>query len=199
MVAITFDDGPHQANTQRIMNISNQYDAHVTFFVLGLNINRYPEIIKMILDEGHQLASHSYNHKNLSEVSHEEVSYQITHTNTLLNETTGIEEKWMIRPPYGAYNKNVLNNFPYVYVNWTVDTQDWLHKDPQKICNAMVDAAFDGAIILLHDIYETSVDGFECGIKKLSEQGYQMVTVKDMFKAKGIELMPGQLYRGATK
>ena len=199
LIAITFDDGPHLINTEEIIKISKKYEAHVTFFVVGLNVADYPEIIKKSLDEGHQIASHSYSHKNLTTISDDEINFQLNHTNELLNEVTGNDIKWMIRPPYGAYNQNILNNFPYTYVNWTVDTNDWLHKDPQIICDAIVSSAFDGSIVLLHDIYESSVKGFECGIKRLSEEGYQFVTVQDMFKAKNIELEKGKLYRSATK
>lgn len=199
MIAITFDDGPHQTNTERIIEISKKYDAHITFFMLGLNIERYPELVKLALDEGHQIASHSYNHKNFTEISHDAVEFQINHTNNLLNEVTGNDVQWMIRPPYGAYNKDILTNFPLIYVNWTVDTKDWLYKDTQTVCNSIVDSAFDGAIVLLHDIYETSVEGFECGIEKLSAQGYQFVTIQDMFKAKNIPLEKGKLYRSATQ
>ena len=199
MIAITFDDGPHKTNTERIIEISKQYDAQITFFMLGLNIERYPELVKLTLDEGHQVASHSYNHKNFTEISHSGLEFQINNTNNLLNQVTGNDIQWMIRPPYGAYNKEILKSFPYIYINWTVDTNDWLHKDKQTICNSIVDSAFDGAIVLLHDIYDSSVDGFECGINRLSAEGYQFVTVQDMFKAKNVELKKGNLYRSATQ
>ena len=199
MIAITFDDGPHITNTPKILEISKEYDAHITFFMLGLNIERYPELVRLVLDEGHQVASHSYNHKDLTKITHDDVSFQINHTNELLNETTGNSMEWMIRPPYGSYNNDLLTQFPYVYVNWSLDTKDWLYKDKQTVCNSIVDSAFDGAIVLLHDIYETSVEGFECGIKRLSADGYQFATVADMFKSKNIELENGKIYRSAKK
>lgn len=199
LIAITFDDGPSSAITQDILKTAKEYDAQLTFFVLASNAERFPEITRSILDQGHQLASHSYTHPNLRGVSAEELQHQVIGAEKAINAIIGTSDELMIRPPYGAVNESVLNNAPRMYINWTVDTEDWRSRNAQSVCDSIVNDAYDGAIILMHDLYESTAEGFACGIKELAKQGYTFVSVDSLFAARGVAFENSKLYFDAEQ
>ena len=197
MVALTFDDGPSK-KTERILDVLEQYGAHATFFVVGIQLEKFPEIVKRASDLGCEIGNHTYNHKNLTKISPDEMREQINGVNRLVLEATG-KEPALVRPPYGAGIKDetVKANVAYPLIMWTIDTLDWSTRDTQSTLEAIRKDVKDGSIVLMHDLYDPTAAAVETIVPELIEQGYQLVTVSEMFAAKGIALEPGKYYRKA--
>lgn len=194
MVAFTFDDGPHHKNTQMIMNEIEQYDGQVTFFMVGERIEGNESIVKEVVERGHQIASHSFSHPDFNSMDITAVNKEIEKTEKALYKASGLPGPFMVRPPYGNANADVRKGTNVTYVNWSVDSEDWLTRDPQQICNTIDKYKHDGAIILLHDIYDTSYEGFKCAAKKLHDQGYKFVTVEELLEARNDIVKTSAIY-----
>ncbi len=195
MLALTFDDGP-SPHTERLLDVFNQYGGKGTFFVIGNLIDRRMKILQRISDEGHEIANHSWSHERLTTLEEMDVIDQIMLTRAKLYSTTG-KDSLIVRPPYGAYDENLLEigkKLGVYFVTWSVDTLDWKYKDAEVIYDYIVNNVSDGDIVLCHDLHETTVDAMEKVIPKLVEDGYQLVTVSELlsFSKKGIE--PGVMY-----
>lgn len=199
LLAFTFDDGPSAKFTQDIMTSAEKHNAKITFFALGSEIKKYPDVAKDIIARGHQLASHSYNHPKLTELSKDDQVYQITETENLIKNIAGHDRKVMVRPPYGAYDQGLLSNVPRMYVNWSVDTLDWKSRNAQSVCDAIMKDAKAGGIVLMHDIYETTAQGFACAIDKLAKEDYEFVTVETLFTEYGMDFTDGKIYNKGVK
>lgn len=177
-VALTFDDGPG-AFTTKLLDILEEYDAKATFFVLGhlADINR--SVLQRMQKEGHQIENHSWNHKNLNQLSEKDIEFQINSTNDKVEEMIG-ERPTLLRPPYGNFNEFVKNNFGMPIILWSVDTYDWKNRNSNIIVEK-ISKARNGDIILLHDIHKTSVDAMPRAIEILQEKGYHLVTLDELF------------------
>lgn len=195
MVAITLDDGPHKTLTERAMNAFEKYGGRATFFELGKNMEYYPNVVKEVYERGHELASHTYSHAQLTKLDAATLDDEIGKTQEACFKATGTEPT-LIRPPYGAKNDNVKNAFHSYGLNmilWDGDTEDWRYSKnvdgAQTVCNNIIRDAKanngDGNIVLIHDIHENSVAGLEMALEQLSKEGYQFVTVSDLIKYKG--------------
>ena len=199
-IALTFDDGPEKTNTPRILDALKEYDAKATFFVLGHRVEANAEIIRRMIDEGHSVGNHSYNHKELTKLKTDKLSYQIDTTSGYIREITG-QDVYMLRPPYGSRNSRVIEaarQRGMAIILWDIDPEDWKHKNAETICENIVSKAKDGDIILVHDIYSTSVDGAIMAVQQLTEQGFRFVTVPELLSMYGL-IEPGKVYRFAQK
>ncbi|NMB95995.1 MAG: polysaccharide deacetylase family protein [Clostridiaceae bacterium] len=196
MLALTFDDGPYEAVTNRILDILEQYDARATFFVLGLQVETHAETLQRIHSLGCQIGNHSYNHKYLHSLPIEEIRKEIDDTNNLIREITGIEAK-IVRPPYGAPNDYLKEAIPYPLVMWNVDPKDWKSLDKDAVISEVVGKVKDGDIVILHDNYPTTADACEIIIPRLIEDGFQFVTVDEMMRHRNISMTPGKAYYNA--
>lgn len=194
LVALTFDDGPNYKVTTFLLDELDNKNAKASFFLVGSRISSQKVLIKRMYNSGHSVGSHSYNHKNLTKLTDEQLMKEINDTNELISQITGEDVKYL-RPPYGSYNKDLLNKINMTFILWNVDTLDWQSRDSQKVCDSIINSAKDGAIILLHDLYQTSVDGALCAIDKLQEQGYAFVSIDEMIKLKNIDLKTNTAYR----
>ena len=196
LVALTFDDGPHHKNTPQVLDILEKHNAKGTFFMLGNRIKQNPTIVKDMIDRGHQAANHSYSHpKTFSTIGIDKVKEEINKTNEEIFKATGYKENFFVRPPYGAFTDEVLANSGSVFINWSVDTEDWLSRNPKKICEVTNRDVKDGSIILVHDIHITTVESLDCMLSTLTAKGYKFVTVRELLEAKGHEIKPGSYYR----
>lgn len=189
MIAFTLDDGPHKTNTLRVVEMFEKYNGRATFFQLGKNIQEYPEIVKTVYEHGFEIGSHSWNHPDLRKLDANALNKQIVDTQNAIFSITG-DEPSLIRPPYGAFNDNVktvIKNNGMQIALWTVDTLDWKLKDANKIKEAIVNNAYDGAVVLIHDIHNFTVDGLEMALAELSNQGYQFVTLSKLGEYKELK------------
>lgn len=192
MVAITYDDGPHPTITEQILDALEENYAVATFFMLGENIEGKEEFIKRSKNLGNELCSHSYDHPQLTQLTAKKIQKQMEDTDKLIEDITG-EEAPLMRPPYGAYNQKVRDNVGKPMILWSVDTLDWKHKDSEKTYEACMEAK-DGDIILMHDIQASSGDAADKIYKGLQEKGFQLVTVSEMYEARGQKFKDGGSY-----
>lgn len=193
MVALTFDDGPG-AYTDRLLDALRDRGVKVTFFMVGSNVKRYPETVKRVYTEGHQLANHTYDHADLTDLNTDAVKAEIQKTNDLLDLACGKGASYLVRAPYGNTNERVREAVGAPLIYWSVDPQDWKYRNAETVKNNIISAAQDGSIILVHDIHSTSVDGAIAAIDILLSRGYEFVTVRELFRRRGTELKNGTTY-----
>ena len=195
LIAITFDDGPG-AYTSTLLDELAARDVKATFFVSGYRAASYPETLKRMVAEGHQLASHTQNHENLNTLSASKIASEISQTQALITAAGGDDPAY-IRPPYGNANQTVRAQATAPLINWSVDPEDWKYHNADTVCRNILAGSYDGAIILVHDIYKTSVEGALAAIDKLLAQGYEFVTVRDLLLRRGITPEKGVMYYDA--
>lgn len=196
-VALTFDDGPSDY-TARLLDCLEANNAKATFFLVGNMIDYYSEDVTRMEALGCELGNHSYDHTDLSTLSAEEVSNEIGQTDQLLNNLVG-HGATVVRPPYGNVNDTVTSVIATPMILWTVDPEDWDEgEDVDRLVNAVLDNVTDGSIVLMHDIFSSSVDAAEILIPRLIQEGYELVTVHQLAESKGITLQGGVLYNSLT-
>lgn len=193
-VALTFDDGPGKY-TKEIVDLLVKNNVKASFFMVGQNIKNYKSSVKYAYDNGMEICNHSQNHKNLKNLSKEDIEYEINSVDDMLEEIIGERARYY-RSPGGNQNENVLNTISKPCILWNVDTRDWESRDTQKIISKTLKEVDDGDIILMHEIYKTTLDAVEPIIIKLKEKGYNFVTVTELYKIKGVPLENGKIYYG---
>ena len=195
LVAFTFDDGPSKY-TLDIANILDEYNASATFFEVGYNIKAHPEITKELSERGFEIANHTTDHSKLTKLTETKYLSKINDNNTLFKELTGKDMPYL-RPPYGSYNDKIKANAGVPIVTWSLDTRDWESRNKDKVIEMVINNIKEGDIILFHDLYESTRDAVKELMPLLKEQGYQAVSVGELFKSKGITLEAGTSYRYA--
>ena len=198
MVALTFDDGPHSKNTDDILNILSKYNAYATFFMLGSNAEKYPDVVKRVFDAGNEIGIHTWSHKELTKLSSDEIKKEVDNTASKIEKITG-KRPTLVRPPYGSINENVKNTIDNPLILWNVDSLDWKSRDKEKIVPLVLNDVQDGDIILLHDIHSTTVPAVEEILKYLVENDYQIITVSQMLNAKGYDLTKTRVFYSARQ
>ncbi len=182
-VAITYDDGP-APGTERLLDVFKRKKAHATFFVVGQNVNAYPQILRRISDEGHTIGNHSFDHPDLAHTGDGAIAQQLDDTNAAIEKHSGVKPRWM-RPPYGSYDDRVSREAGargQSLAIWDVDTMDWSHRDTARTCSIAVSNAQAGSIVLMHDIHEPTVNAAECIIEGLRGKGLRPVGLDEMIK-----------------
>ena len=194
LIALTFDDGPAYAKTDKLITELDKRNARVTFFMLGQLAIKQKDLVKKVYDHGHTIGSHTYDHKNLKKLDDDKLKFEIDYTNEILSNIIG-EEIRFVRPPYGSYNQDILSKVNMAFILWNVDTLDWKLRDAEKVRDYIVEHAKDGDIILLHDIHSTSVDGVIMAIDILKNEGYEFVSLDEMLVYKNINIQYNKAYR----
>jgi len=186
-VALTFDDGPDPVFTSQILDKLKKYEVNATFFLLGVNVEKYPEIVKRISAEGHTIGNHTYNHPKLTEISDEDYHYQIYKVDDLIQNLVGYKPKFF-RPTYGAINENQIQwatDKGMMVVQWSIDTLDWKGLSADTITQTVITDALPGSIILQHNTagvpLQGSVDALDQIIPQLQGMGAKFVTLPKMF------------------
>ena len=196
-VAFTFDDGPHRGSTDRLLDGLMERGAKGTFFLVGQEIDEGRDLVRRMKDEGHQIGNHTWSHRRLDELSNDEALQEIGKTDALLKSIAGEGEYWL-RPPYGFLRDGAEKAVSVPMIKWSVDPRDWESRDTEKIIKAVSENIEPGSIVLLHDIYPTSVEAALRLMDALSADGYQFVTVAELLEQYGVEPKPGVFYRSAT-
>lgn len=199
VIAITFDDGPSRY-TDSILDLLEQHNARATFVVLGNLIESRSETVLRASSLGNEIIGHTWNHNDLTKLTEDEIRAEILDTAAMITHVTGVSRP-LFRPPYGAYNdtvKEVAKELGFSIINWSVDTLDWRHRDPDWVYDAVMNEVFDGAIILLHDIHGTTAEAMQRVIPKLISQGFQLVTVSELLYHSYGEIEAGRVYRRGT-
>lgn len=179
VIALTFDDGPGPY-TAHLLDILDQYGARATFFLIGSKVSGQASVVRSIQARGHQLGNHSWSHPELPKLSVDQIAGEIDRTNEAIRQATGVKPS-ILRPPYGAVNGVVLEQLRLRNMSsilWSVDTRDWADRNSQIVCSRAVAGARPGAVILMHDIHQTSVNAVPCILSSLKQQGYSFVTIQ---------------------
>lgn len=179
MIALTFDDGPHKVYTPKLLDGLKERNVRATFFVLGESVEQNPDLIKRMSKEGHLIGSHTYSHVQLTKLSIEEAEEEIHKANQSIYKACSMYPKF-VRPPYGSWNKTLEEKTDMNAVLWSVDPYDWKVQDKDRIVKEVLENVEDGSIILLHDIYETSVDAALEIVDELKKQGYLFATIEEL-------------------
>lgn len=185
-VALTFDDGPESKYTAEILEILKEYDIKATFFVIGQHAEKYPEALKQIHKEGHEIGNHTWNHKYLPKISEEAIDEEVLKTEKLLKDILG-EVDHIFRPPYGAIKKREvkrINSLGYNVVNWSVDTKDWAGTSKEQMMDYLKKQLTPGGIILMHSTgsSKNTVEFLPEAIEWIIEQGYEFGTASEVLE-----------------
>lgn len=190
IVALTFDDGPYPPYTDQVLDILQEYRVPATFFLIGRNAEKHPELVKRILAEGHQLGNHTYNHVDLLKAERPEIVREIEKTEKTIADITG-QRPQVVRPPHGFRDPVVLEVMSERHlkvVEWSVMSRDWTNPGVDVIVERTVSKVKNGSVILLHDgdgIAGTAsraqtVEAVRHIIRELSARGYTFVTVNEI-------------------
>ncbi len=200
LIAFTFDDGPSKYTTTLLDGLK-QRNVPATFFMCGTNgshgIVNHDALLDRMVEEGHQLANHSWDHPSIAKLSGGQVASEFSRVESLLFRHMGGSYIDMVRTPGGAYNTTIQNNTPAPIIIWSVDPLDWKIRDANSVYNKVVSGAKDGSIVLMHDIYQTSVQGALRAVDTLKSQGYEFVTVSELLRRRGITPSNGIRYYSA--
>lgn len=199
MIALTFDDGPHYEQTPRLLEILDKYNVKSTFFVLGERTLWGPsneKALQMVYDAGHEVASHTHTHKNLKQISVEDMKAEIVNAREAIYSVIG-EYPTLVRPPYGAYNDAVKQYSYAPLIAWNLDSKDWDFRNSEQVINHVLEEAGNGKIVLMHDIHWFTVDAVEVLIPELQNRGYQIVTVQELLYYNNVELENGKVYHSS--
>lgn len=194
LIALTFDDGPRRSTTGALLDGLAQRGVKATFFVVGEMLCGNEDLIERMEEEGHQIGTHSYDHVYLTRLSAADFARQVDRTETLLAEITG-RGGFVLRPPYGMIDNGVEKHTHSALILWSIDPEDWNDKNTDRIVEHIVSRARDGDIILLHDIYPTSVEAALRVVDELHRKGFLFVTVEELAHQRHVELKQGQTYR----
>lgn len=194
VIALTFDDGPNTTITPRVLDRLEQYNAAATFFLIGSNMNdESVEVAKRAYYMGCDIENHSFSHPAMTDLSVDEINEQISKTDELIYGITGEYPKFF-RPPYIAVNDTMFENIDKVFIcGYGVEDYN-ANVTAQQRADGVLKQAKDGAIILLHDMennYQT-IEALDTIIPALIDEGYQLVTVSQLFEAKGIDPENGE-------
>ena len=175
-IALTFDDGPSTAWTPALLDGLKERGVKATFFLIGENADKNPEIVKRMAEEGHLIGNHTYHHVELTKVSENEARLELADTSAVIVRITGKEPEYM-RPPFGAWQRKLEQEIQMLPVLWTIDPLDWTTENQDEIVNKVVTEAEENDIILLHDCYASSVEAALRIVDILQKEGYEFVTV----------------------
>jgi peptidoglycan/xylan/chitin deacetylase (PgdA/CDA1 family) len=182
-LALTFDDGPSE-HTGRLLDVLAKYRSRATFYVLGHLAQAYAGELQRMVRDGHEIGNHTWLHANLTHLDSAAFNQQIGDTQRAIQSATGGYTPRTYRPPYGATNDAVRSQasaYGLHEVLWNVDPNDWQIHDSQLMYDRIMGGAADGRVILLHDIYGSSADAAIRAIPELLAQGYQLVTVSELY------------------
>ena len=193
-IAITFDDGPKRGTTDVLLDGLKERNVSATFFLIGIQVSGLEDLVQRMDEEGHQIGNHTFSHVNLNTLDAYKQNEEITMCSQNIRQCVE-REQVCVRPPYGEVNECLRAWIGAPLILWSVDTNDWTGKTADEIADYIVSEATAGDIILLHDIYENSVQGALMAIDRMQAQGYVFVTVEKMFADHGIILENGKVYR----
>jgi polysaccharide deacetylase family sporulation protein PdaB len=187
MIALTFDDGPHPKITPKILEILEKHDVKATFFMIGENVEYYPNVVRSVVEAGHEIGNHTYSHPHISRINEETLAREISKCDNAVSKLTGIHPK-LFRPPEGVIDnvvKVISSTNDYSVILWRVDTRDWAGTSASAIEKNISQNVRSGDIILMHDYISKNchtVEAVERIIPILLKKGYKFVTVSELIE-----------------
>jgi peptidoglycan-N-acetylglucosamine deacetylase len=202
VVAMTFDDGPHPTLTPKLLDILKERNIKCTFFVIGSSARAYPQIIRRILAEGHEIANHTYTHCNLPTRTDAQIRSELQQSEDALVAAANYRPH-LIRPPYGAINQRIkqlmFTEFGYSTIMWSVDPQDWRRPGVAAVTSRLVNGAHPGAIMLAHDIHPPTIQAMPSMFDQLLAKGYRFVTVSQLLNLEKANVPLGMVVHPGDK
>lgn len=186
LVALTFDDGPHSTLTPKLLDILSREKVDATFYVIGRLVQQYPLIVQRMTEEGHEIGNHTWTHPDLRKISDKKIIDEMAKTSKVIKQVTG-HLPYSMRAPYGGINDRVFRQIPKEdrpVVMWTVDPRDWKKPGVQTVVSRVVEGCKPGAIILLHDIHQETIEAVPQIIQRLRAKGYKFVKVSQILATK---------------
>ena len=177
-LALTFDDGPDIRTTPHLLDTLAAYQVKATFFMLGSQVAKYPDLARRVERAGHEVGNHSWGHGDFSKLQPVQMVEDISHTQATFV-SSGLSQPRLFRPPYGVHTPAVQHTVPMTLVYWNIDPQDWNAKDPAQLAAAVVASAKPGGIIVLHDIKPVTVAAAAQFLAALKPH-YNLVTVSTL-------------------
>lgn len=182
-VALTFDDGPHPRWTPELLDILAARGARATFYVIGRNAARYPDILRRMVAEGHEVGNHTWSHPSLYAVSDQNMLRELERTSEAIQNAVGFAPV-SVRPPYGnmypRQSQIVWDALQMTTVMWSLDTLDWQRPGSSVVANRIVRNSHSGAVVLSHDIHGPTVRAMPAALDGLIQQGYNLVQVSEI-------------------
>ncbi|MGJ8744078.1 polysaccharide deacetylase family protein [Polaribacter sp.] len=182
-IALTFDDGPNEKFTQQVLDLLKKHQATATFFCIGKNIEKHPELVKSILKDGHVIGNHTYSHSNFfGFYNAKKVIIELEKTNALVKSQTHKELNYF-RPPFGVTNPAIskaIKHTKHTVFGWNIRSYDTVLKDDKKITSRILKRISPGAIILLHDTHDRIIPVLEQLLIFLQENNYQTVSLETL-------------------
>lgn len=187
-IALTFDDGPDPFYTEKVLEILQEHEIPATFFVVGNNVQVYPELTKKIVEDGHLIANHSWSHANLTKLDSNELEFQIKETEMIVETLTGVKMRF-IRPPWGFVTENILElarTMDYKIINWDVDSEDWNDNSIDQILLNTIPNTKENSILLFHSAggkkqsLDNTISVLPELITTLKSNGYTFVTIAEL-------------------
>lgn len=191
MVALTFDDGPKSDVGNALMDELEAVDGRGTFFVVGERLEEHKEELQRMVDDGHEIANHSWDHDlSLTNKGVDYIRSEFSKTDDKLKELVGIETT-LVRLPGGKITDDVKAAITKPMIYWSLDTEDWKSRNAQSV-ESMVDGhVVDGDIILMHELYSSTEEACREIIPRLHEEGFQLVTVSELIQFRNAEVSGG--------
>jgi peptidoglycan/xylan/chitin deacetylase (PgdA/CDA1 family) len=177
-----------------LLDILKERGIKATFFVVGRNVEEYPDIVRRMAAEGHEVANHSWSHPALTKLGAENFRKQIENTNDAIARATG-KRPVLMRPPYGAtsslLNRRLTEEYGLKVILWSVDPLDWKYRNSNRVYNTIIQNTQPGSIILTHDIHATTVAAMPATLDSLLAKGYKFATVSELIAME----IPAQLVK----
>ena len=186
-IALTFDDGPAQGYTEAVLGVLRHYHVLATFFMLGIWVQRYPDLARAVVADGDAIGDHTWNHLDLTQLTASQIRQQLANTRSIIQKVTGVTS-YLFRPPYEAFNRQVLNIAHALKLStilWNVDPRDWARPGVSAIVNNILTNTHNGSIILMHDgggDRSQTVKALATVIERLQKRGFTFVTIPQILR-----------------
>ena len=194
VVALTFDDGPRRGTTARLLDGLRERGANATFFLVGERLAGNEDLVLRMQAEGHQVGTHTWSHIRLDGTAPATQLRDIQAAQNAVCKLLDTDSCWL-RPPYGLIDPAVRTGVTVPMVHWSVDPRDWESRDTAMVVRSVLKDVQPGDIILLHDIYPSSVEAALQIVDALEAEGYWFVTVEELLELNGIQPQAGAMYR----
>lgn len=182
-IAMTFDDGPHPTNTPRLLDMLRERNIRATFYVVGPNVKRYPNLLRRMVAEGHEIGNHTVTHSNMRKLSQQRIRAELGEVHNGILAATGVAPQTM-RPPYGALRTEqrefIRREFGYPTILWNVDPEDWKRPGVGVVTQRLVEGARPGGILLAHDIHAPTITAMPGTLDELLRRGFRFITVSEL-------------------
>ena len=182
-VAVTFDDGP-SGYTPQLLDYLKSRNIRATFFLVGNLIYWYSDTVRRQAAEGHEIGYHSFSHQNQMKLSSQQITEDFYAASNMLMNVTG-QRFTLWRTPGGDFDERVLRCIHLPHIYWSVDTRDWATRNADAVYKSIINNTVDGSIILMHDLYPSTIEGAKRALDDLLAAGYEFLTVSELLARDG--------------